>query len=462
MRSLWQRFMVLGLSLLLASGMFLVFRLALQSTSTAQASAPAVAPLERLAFRFEPPFSVTQVNSMSSAPVVLAEYHVWHGLPNHLIPPPYTSTEPSVISTHIRLAQAQDIGGFVVDWYGKPSKPCGTPGGFINDCDREFMDQATAELMQQAGPRGFRVALMYDEGTISWTGITNTISYTNLLLNDLLYAKQYLTMTAYLTMTTGITTAPVIFVFPYDTIDPYIDWSYIRSQLGIPVILLDKDPNPSDPTHDANFDGFYAWVWTPEWKADGTKWGEDYLIWFYETMKNVYSNKITVGGVWPGFDDSLASWGSNRYIWRRCGQTWLDTWELANTYNPPFVMIGTWNDIEEGTDIEYGVGDCLAFSQMSLLPGQVIYTDTLINTGKYTDTFNITVQSQSASPITTSFTSKLLPPHASTALVITVTVPITQVSTGSSLTVTATSTLNSSVKSSLANMLYHVYLLFPK
>jgi hypothetical protein len=325
MRPLWHRFMVLGLSLLLASGMLLALRLGLRSASVAQASSPA------------------------STPLVLAEYQVWHGLPNHLIPPPYTSTEPSVISDHIRLAQAQGIGGFVVDWYGPP-------GGFLNDTDRDFMDRATAELMQQAGPRGFRVALMYDEGTISWTGITNTISYTNLVLNDLLYARRYLTMTAYLTMTVGITTAPAIFVFPYDTIDPYIDWSYVRNHLGIPVILLDKDPNPLDPTHDANFDGFYAWVWTPEWKPNGTAWGKDYLIWFYETMKNnsAYSNKITIGGVWPGFNDSLASWGSGRYIWRRCGQTWRDTWALTNAYNPPFVMIDTWNDFEEGTDIEYG------------------------------------------------------------------------------------------------------------
>jgi hypothetical protein len=394
-------------------------------------------------------------SSTASAPVVLAEYHVWHGLPSHHTPPPYTSTEPSVISNHIRLAQAQGIGGFVVDWYGPPKKPCGELGGFANDCDREFMDQATAELMQQAGPQGFRVALMYDEGAVSGSGITNTISYTNLVLNDLLYARRYLTMTAYLTMNTGITTAPAIFIFPYDAIDPYVDWVYIRNHLGIPIILLDKDP---DPDHAINFDGFYAWVWTPEWKAEGTKWGEDYLIWFYETMKNLYSNKITIGGVWPGFDDSSASWGSNRYMWRRCGQTWLDTWGLANDYNPPFVMIGTWNDFEEGTDIEYGVGDCLAFSQMSLLfSGRVVYTDTLINTGKYTDTFTITVQAQNGSPVTTNFTSQLLPPHASTALVITVTVPLTQVSIGSSVTVTATSTLSASVKSNLVNSLYHIY-----
>jgi len=28
-------------------------------------------------------------------------------------------------------------------------------------------------------------------------------------------------------------------------------------------------------------------------------------------------------------------------------QTWRDTWQLANQFNPPYVMIATWNDFEE-------------------------------------------------------------------------------------------------------------------
>jgi len=47
---------------------------------------------------------------------------------------------------------------------------------------------------------------------------------------------------------------------------------------------------------------------------------------------------------------------------RRCGQTWRDTWDTADRYRPPIVMIETWNDFEEGTDVEYGTGgDCLCY-----------------------------------------------------------------------------------------------------
>jgi hypothetical protein len=46
-----------------------------------------------------------------------------------------------------------------------------------------------------------------------------------------------------------------------------------------------------------------------------------------------------------------------RTMSRRCGQTWRDTWRIAAQYDPPIVMIETWNDLEEGTDIEFGTED---------------------------------------------------------------------------------------------------------
>ncbi len=278
--------------------------------------------------------------------LVLAEYQAWHGLLSHLQPPPYTSTDSIVITRHILAAQAQCIDGFVIDWYG-PSD------GMPNDIDRQFIDQVFTELLQQAEVYNFKVAIMYDEGTlINAAPLTTTRT-----ISDLLYATKYFTSSSYL----KINGYPSLFIFPYETIDPDINWQTVRQQLGITITLFDKDPNPSDPTHDAQFDGFYAWVQpTGAWQSDGTEWGEGYLHWFYNTMStSPYSNKVVIGGVWPGFDDTLALWGSGRYMSRRCGQTWLDTWEIVEVYGPPIVMIDTWNDFEEGTDIEYGIGVCI-------------------------------------------------------------------------------------------------------
>jgi hypothetical protein len=167
-----------------------------------------------------------------------------------------------------------------------------------------------------------------------------------------------------------------------------------------------------------------------------------------------YAGKIAVGGVWPGFDDTLASWGRERYIWRRCGQTWQYTWSLAEEYNPPIVMIDTWNDFEEGTDIEYGIGECLTSPQTKCAsPGeQVVYQHTVFNSAKFTDTFQVQTASSNAWSTVADPSSVLLPGHVSASLVVTLTVPETiGFCTKDILIVTATSELSAAVHSTVVD-----------
>jgi hypothetical protein len=56
-------------------------------------------------------------------------------------------------------------------------------------------------------------------------------------------------------------------------------------------------------------------------------------------------------------------WGTNRQIHHRCGQTWLDTMhETGKFYNANHqlatLQIVTWNDYEEGSEIESGIDNC--------------------------------------------------------------------------------------------------------
>jgi hypothetical protein len=67
--------------------------------------------------------------------------------------------------------------------------------------------------------------------------------------------------------------------------------------------------------------------------------------------------------VWPGFNDTKASWSLNRHIDTRCGKTFEDTLRLFRenddpAHPMPFVLIATWNDYEEGTAIERGLPRC--------------------------------------------------------------------------------------------------------
>ncbi len=75
------------------------------------------------------------------------------------------------------------------------------------------------------------------------------------------------------------------------------------------------------------------------------------------------AGKVIVGGIWPGFNDTKASWSLNRHMNRRCGQTFEDTLKVFHHFDDPehpmpFLLIATWNDYEEGTQIETGVSDC--------------------------------------------------------------------------------------------------------
>ena len=127
-------------------------------------------------------------------------------------------------------------------------------------------------------------------------------------------------------------------------------------------------------------------------------------------------------------------------------------------------MIDTWNDFEEGTGIEFGTGECLMPPRIaSALPGQqIIYTHTLVNTGKFTDTFQVTMHSSNewASGVNTS--SVTLGRHASTTLTITLAVSaFTQGGTQDELNVRAISQISPNVYSTLtdtATVLFGMYL----
>ena len=137
--------------------------------------------------------------------------------------------------------------------------------------------------------------------------------------------------------------------------------AFVSSWNPVPLLIYEGPPGK-----DANaFDGFYSWIGTGSNASapDGSDWGEQALSDFYQTMRDKYPDKIIVGGAWPQFNDSKASWGLNRHIAARCGQTFNDTFNFWRKDFPsddpiPFMMIETWNDYEEGSAIERGIPTC--------------------------------------------------------------------------------------------------------
>ena len=276
-----------------------------------------------------------------NSPQVIALYEAWFGHPRHMNVG-YSSQDPGEIASQIRAATAQGITAFVVDWYG----------------DREpFIDKSYAVVQATAAKKKFQVAMMYDE-TDQDDAATDEAIADFTMFHDIYLSPRSPGQQAYLTYQGR----PVIFIFPKGG---HTDWSKVRAVVNkwpVPPFLIYE--NLPGQYADA-FDGYYAWVNPGDkgWAPDGSNWGDQYLDNFYKTMESKYSDKIIVGGAWAGFDDSKARWGLNRHISGRCGQTFTDTFnfwrkEFPAGDPPPFVMLETWNDHEEGTAIENGIPTC--------------------------------------------------------------------------------------------------------
>jgi hypothetical protein len=276
-----------------------------------------------------------------STPQVIALYEAWFGHPEHMNVG-YSSQDPAEIAIQIRQAKAQGITAFVVDWYG----------------DREpFIDKSYGLIQTIAAKKKFQVAMMYDE-TEHEDGATDEAIADFTLFHDTYLSEKSPGRQAYLTYQGR----PVIFIFPKGG---HTDWNKVRTVVNkwsTPPFLIDE--NLPGQYADA-FDGYYAWVNPGDkgWAPDGSNWGDQYLDTFYKTMASKYPDKLIVGGAWASFDDSKASWGLNRHISARCGQTFKDTFnfwrkDLPANEPPPFLMLETWNDHEEGTAIEGGIPSC--------------------------------------------------------------------------------------------------------
>ena len=286
--------------------------------------------------------------AVGASPQVLAVYEAWFGHPKH-ISVGYSSQDPAELREQIQRAKSMGISAFVIDWYG----------------DREpFIDKAYALMQEASSKEHFHVAMMYDE-TDQDDGATDEAIADLTMFHEVYLSSKAAGREAYLTYEGR----PVIFIFPKGG---HTDWTKVKEAVdkwNPAPLLIDENL----PAADANaFDGYYAWInpGGPGWDANGNNWGDEYLAHFYETMKTQHPDKIIVGGAWAVFNDAKASWGLNRHIAPRCGQTYSDTFNFWRKEFPPdqtipFLLVETWNDYEEGSAIEPGLPSCGTSNQAS-------------------------------------------------------------------------------------------------
>jgi hypothetical protein len=248
---------------------------------------------------------------------------------------PYSSGDPAVVRYHCETAAAAGIEGLIVLWYG-PGSPT---------------DARVALILNEAERAGLKVALCYEE-KLNWPPYRNPNTRADMVTSatgDLRHLlDNYASHPAYLRREGK----PVVFQFNFwgtDRLGPRTfspaEWEQILGTLGEDVSYVrqnfEADQHP-------RLAGSYHW-----WVID-----QGVLQRHQEQVAAALAEERLVfhaGYIAPGFDDSgTDSWGSgNRRFQPREGTATLQsTFAPALTGDPEIVQIVTWNDFNEGTEVE--------------------------------------------------------------------------------------------------------------
>jgi hypothetical protein len=240
----------------------------------------------------------------------------------------YNSNDATQVKKQVDDMISRGIQGVIIPWYGA-TKP--------------IQSGATSKLLQEAASRSplFEFAIMETTGS-GCSGNTQCV------INDMVYfANNFYNSPAYMRRSGR----PVVFFFSgLGT----IDWNQVRTSApGNPLFIFE------DGFTHAQTDGAFAW----DHPAQTVPQNLDY---FYGQAQS-HRSEIPVGAGYKGFDDRYATWGSNRFLDQACGQTWLESFAVAGSYwsssdQLANLQLVTWNDYDEGTEVESGIDNCLSIS----------------------------------------------------------------------------------------------------
>ena len=270
---------------------------------------------------------------------IIAHLMPWFGKSYHMNVG-YISDTPEQVHKQVTDMISRGVNGVIIDWYGAAAKS---------------YDDVTKLLMAEAEAHpGFFFAVQVDKGAISSHPCQGCTPQQSLIYHMQYVAQTYFSSPAYW----RINGHPMLTTYDMDRHYPGIDWSAVAAAVpGNPVYIFQDY---------AGFDhavtsGSFAWA-VPTDKT----FGMNYLRKFY-TAALAHPEETPIGANYKGFNDTLASWGLNRIMAQQCGQTWLMTFDKINSYYSSSkeldaLQLVTWNDYEEGTELETGIDNCLAIS----------------------------------------------------------------------------------------------------
>jgi PKD repeat protein len=267
---------------------------------------------------------------------IFASWLPWFGGSNHMNVG-YRSDDPGQVHRQVEDMISRGINGAIIDWFGP---------------NVDIISAASILMQREAEAHpGFQFAIMEDSGALFNAAVSNGCDVTTQLISDLAFINsQFVPSPAYL----HINGKAVIFTFGITQF--YIDWKRVLATVPANNLLIFRGPEGFQQSFAG---GSFQWIDINTTDAFDKQLSA--LDGFY-TMAG-QSSRPAVGAAYKGFNDPLAMWGTNRQIHHQCGQTWIATFQEAGKFfsaghQLPNLQIVTWNDYEEGSEIETGIDGC--------------------------------------------------------------------------------------------------------
>ncbi|HEY1697715.1 MAG TPA: hypothetical protein VGG39_36395 [Polyangiaceae bacterium] len=313
---------------------------------------------------------------------VWIETQNWWGVGSGHITNGEVSSSAQQAASQVADHVSRGFAGQVVDWNGP---------GIQGD-----LALPTIRTSAEATKGAYGFAVMIDKEFFEVCG--ETVACLDQALSYI--ATTYGTSPAYLKDAGG---HPIVFYF----VNSYYPTEYaLLQQSGVDAggtSFVMYEPNGFPGNDPPNTIGEYAWV-NP---SDGTyvsttgdagtfatspDLGFADLSSFFSAA-SAHASSFAVSEAHKGFDDNLANWSLDRVIDQRCGATWLQTFDHTGSFGGKstyestanyldaggrldMVMVDTWDDYEEGTEIETGIDDCLQELDVTLAGSTLTWTPT--------------------------------------------------------------------------------------
>lgn len=240
----------------------------------------------------------------------------------------YDSHDPTLIERQFQIAQTAGVTGFIASWWGRGS----------------FEDKGIPLLLTAAKARSMVISAFYEDAKGN-----DTESRIKSAVKDLGYIiSQYGQNPAWL----KVNNKPVVFIYGRAihelTLD---DWKLVLAQVhqqhpGGALFV----PDSTNPAVVEVFDGVsqYAMTGFPQINGQNPKTFEPWLrIAYPRFVAMAGANKISTLTVTPGFNNHKGP-----TLDRLDGETYRIFWRAAIEARPDYVLIVTWNEWHEGTEIE--------------------------------------------------------------------------------------------------------------